>query len=93
MCRLVEREVKSLYPGTRFSTSNIVKEGLFNLESENQRIGDERGLFQDCENCLYRGKAIILLQTNFQNVVVVVFVVVVYPLSTMFYRQECRVLK
>ena len=90
---MVEREVKSLYPGTRFSTSNIVKEGLFNLESENQGIGDERGLFQDCENCLYLGKAIILLQTNFQNVVVVVFVVVVYPLSTMFYRQKCRVLK
>ena len=79
MCRLVEREVKSLYPGTRFSTSNIVKEGLFNLESENQGIGDERGLFQDCENCLYRGKAINLHQANFQN-----FVVVAYPLSTMF---------
>ena len=57
----------------------ILKEGLYNLEFENQGIGDEGGLFQDCENCLYRGKAINLHQANFQN-----FVVVAYPLSTMF---------
>ena len=45
-----------------FPTLNIVKEGLHDSKTEDERPRDERWMFKDCENSLYWGIILIILR-------------------------------